>query len=131
MLEACQEHELASQPDLDKEIVEKRWNQLHRKNAKLVHQHILKYRGFLTKFGGLVAIGCNWIGQRPMNSLFSHPFVSFEFLGIETFVGNQTPHTHKIHTVNISQSYYIYTYLDPQKATCNPNVVISMVLPYL
>jgi len=45
------EHELASQPDLDKEIVEKRWNQLHRKNAKLVHQHILKYRGFLTKFG--------------------------------------------------------------------------------
>eukprot|EP00435_Cladocopium_sp_Y103_P020679 s1269_g5.t1 len=45
------EHELASQPDLDKEIVDKRWNQLHRKNAKLVHQHILKYRGFLTKFG--------------------------------------------------------------------------------
>ncbi|CAE7648624.1 unnamed protein product, partial [Symbiodinium necroappetens] len=45
------EHELASQPDLDKEIVDKRWTELHRRNAKLVHQHILKYRGFLTKIG--------------------------------------------------------------------------------
>ena len=50
------EHELASQPDLDKEIVEKRWNELHRKNAKMVHQHILKYRGLLTKFGGFLAL---------------------------------------------------------------------------
>ncbi|CAK9042793.1 unnamed protein product [Durusdinium trenchii] len=45
------EHELASRTDLDKEIVERRWNELHRKNAKMVHQHILKYRGLLTKFG--------------------------------------------------------------------------------
>ena len=58
---------MASQPDLDKEIVEKRWNQLHRKNAKLVHQHILKYRGFLTKFGALDALEVNFSTVEFMN----------------------------------------------------------------
>lgn len=55
-LSHAKEHELASRTDLDKEIVERRWNELHRKNAKMVHQHILKYRGLLTKFGDFPAL---------------------------------------------------------------------------
>lgn len=31
--------------------MKKKWADLHRTNAKLVHKHILKYRGFLTKVG--------------------------------------------------------------------------------
>ena len=77
----AKEHELASQPDLDKEIVDRRWDELHRKNAKLVHQHILKYRGFLTKIGALTALAhfppnwpepwrCQWQGHQCPTPFF-------------------------------------------------------------
>lgn len=45
------EWRLAKLPDLDDEDLEDRWEPVHRSNAKLVLQHIYKYRGFFSKLG--------------------------------------------------------------------------------
>lgn len=50
------EKELASQTGLDEEEIKARWTELHRKNARMTHRHILKYRGFLTKVGQAASI---------------------------------------------------------------------------
>ncbi|CAK0846480.1 unnamed protein product [Prorocentrum cordatum] len=43
--------ELAKHPELSDREQKQRWDELHRKNAKLALAHIRKYKGFLTKVG--------------------------------------------------------------------------------
>jgi len=50
------EKDLALIPGMDEEDRAAKWTELHRKNARLAHRHILKYRGFLTKVGQAASI---------------------------------------------------------------------------
>lgn len=57
------EKELAATHGLDEEDVKARWKELHRRNAKMFHQHILKHRGFLIKVGQALSIRA---GEMPV-----------------------------------------------------------------
>lgn len=45
------EREVAENPKLDRDEVSRRWAELHRQNARLAHDHIVRYRGLLAKVG--------------------------------------------------------------------------------